>query len=100
MAVSQTDTRVWKFTASGDAVSTVTFYRFLKWVGATSTSVLNVTDGSGNTVYSDEAATSNYANDCPLGYYISSLTVATMTDGTLFAYTGLPFRGIQATRDE
>ena len=100
MAVTQTDTRIWKFSAAADSVSTKEHYRFLRWVGATAAGHnLIVTDGSGNEVFVSEANGANYVDDCPLGYSIGSLTVASMGSGALYAYTGRPNKGVGITSD-
>ena len=101
MAVTGTTTSVIRFTASGDSITGSSFIRYLRWVGATTQGhTLSVEDGAGNELMYSEADGGNFLDVAAIGRYISSLTVATMASGRLYAYVGAPMRGTGLSRGD
>lgn len=101
MAITQTTTSVLKFSASGDAITSTTFVRYFRWVGATlAGDSLNVQDTAGNEYMKSEANGANFLDICPIGRHMTGINVASMGSGALYAYIGAPYHGISYTRSD
>ena len=95
MAVTGSTVGVYAFSASGDTVSTRLFVRDIMWIegtaGAAGDHVL-VTDSkaTASTIFDCYASSAYFHVTQPLHRWFDGITVASMTAGILYVYTGNP----------
>lgn len=95
MAVTNSTVGVYCFSASGDTVSTRLFVRDMAWVEATAGQAgdhLLVTDAmaTASTIFESYASSAYYRITQPFHRWFTGITVASMTSGVLYVYTGNP----------